>query len=116
MTGRTTFSSARSLKRVLLLGVYKELTGLSHRRVLDTEPAPRKEAGPARLCIAFHSDWMKRGPDENLERDALRRRESFPVAVVVVVHDDISLMRATLEEVAMVVEFIVSVNSRCTCW
>lgn len=54
---------------------------------------------------------MKRGPDETLERDALLRRERFPVAVVVVVHDDISLMRATLEEVATVAEFIVSANN-----
>lgn len=55
---------------------------------------------------------MKRAPDKTLERDALLRRERFPVAVVVVVHDDISLMRATLEEVAVVVEFLVSVNNR----
>lgn len=73
------------------------------------DSALQKEADSARLCIAFHSEWMKRAPDETLERHALRRRESFPVAVVVVVHDDISLMRATLEEVAMVVEFVVSV-------
>lgn len=58
---------------------------------------------------------MKRAPDKTLEHDALLRRERFPVAVVVVVHDDISLMRATLEEVAIVVEFIVSGNN-CTCW
>lgn len=32
------------------------------------------------------------------------------MAVVIVVHDDISLMRATLEEAAVVVEHIVSAN------
>lgn len=59
---------------------------------------------------------MQRPPDKTLERDAVLRREKFPVAVVVVVHDDISLMRASLEGVAAVVELIVSVNSDCACW
>lgn len=51
---------------------------------------------------------MERGPDNVLVEEASVRRESFPVAAVVVVHDDISLMRATLEEVAWVVEYMVS--------
>lgn len=62
------------------------------------------------FCVAFHSEWMQRAPDEHLSKGgALARRKEFPVAAVVVVHDDISLMRATLEEVAVVVECIVSV-------
>ena len=77
----------------------------------SVDSAFHEKAESARLCIDFHSEWMKRAPDKTLERDASRRRESFPVAVVVVVHDDISLMRATLEEVAVAVEFIVSVNN-----
>lgn len=63
-------------------------------------------------CVEFHWDWMGRGPDDLLVKEALTRRERMPVAAVVVVHDDISLMRANLEEVAAVVEHIVS-ESRC---
>lgn len=69
-----------------------------------------EESDPVELCVAFHSEWMKRAPDEVLEREVLARRQRFPVAAVVVVHNDISLMRATLEEVAVVVEHIVSVT------
>ena len=59
-------------------------------------------------CVNFHSDWMARAPDKMLVEEAPVRRERFPVAAVVVVHDDISLMRTTLEEIATVVEHIVS--------
>lgn len=79
--------------------------------VAFSDSASKKVADPAGLCIAFHSKWMKRAPDKTLERDALHRRESFPVAAVVVVHDDISLMRESLEAVSVVVEFVVSVKS-----
>lgn len=41
-------------------------------------------------------------------KEASARRELFPVSVVVVVHDEISLLRETLEEIAGVVEHIVS--------
>lgn len=61
---------------------------------------------------------MERTPDEVLVHEVLARRQRFPVAAVVVVHDDISLLRATLEEVAVVVEHIVSVSGlyvRATC-
>lgn len=61
-------------------------------------------------CIAFHSEWMERSPEDELVQGALNRRKQFPVAAVVVVHDDISLMRTALEEVALVVEHIVSEN------
>ena len=61
-------------------------------------------------CIAFHSEWMERKPDKILEYEILVRKERFPIAVVIVVHNDISLMRATLEEVAIVVEHIVSMT------
>lgn len=56
---------------------------------------------------------MGRSPNERLAREALDRRKRFPVAVVIVVHDDISLMRAVLEEVAAVVEHIVSNKLVC---
>eukprot|EP00752_Nemacystus_decipiens_P014776 g13155.t1 len=84
--------------------------------VLSRRPsasASRKEAeaDSAGLCTAFHSEWMQRAPDKTLERDALLRRERFPAAVVVVVHDDISLMRASLEAVAVAVELILVVVS-----
>lgn len=39
---------------------------------------------------------------------AVVKRKTFPVAVVVAAHDDISLLRPALEEVAVVVEHIVS--------
>ena len=51
---------------------------------------------------------MARAPDNMLAEEAFTRRETFPVAAVVVVHDDTSLMRATLEEIATLVEHIVS--------
>lgn len=57
---------------------------------------------------------MERGPDEILVHEALNRQKHFAVAVVVVVHDDISLMRTALEEVALVVEHIVSRNECST--
>lgn len=69
--------------------------------------------GPVGRCVAFHSEWMKRAPEKVLVDEALIRRKRFPVAVVVAVHDEISLMRTALEEVAIVVEHIVSANS-CT--
>lgn len=56
---------------------------------------------------------MERGPHLDLINEALARRRKFPVAAVVVVHDDISLLRAALEAAAIVVEYIVSVNG-CT--
>lgn len=59
-------------------------------------------------CVNFHSDWMARAPNKMVAEEASTRRERFPVAAVVVVHDDIALMRTTLEEVAAVVEHIVS--------
>lgn len=61
-------------------------------------------------CLGFHSEWMERTPTNILANEALIRRKQFPVAVVVVVHDEVSLLRATLEEVAIVVEHIVSDN------
>ncbi|CAM9226878.1 unnamed protein product, partial [Pylaiella littoralis] len=70
------------------------------------------EADPVGLCVAFHSEWMGRAPDAVLVHEVLVRRHRFPVAVVIVVHDDISLMRATLEEAAVVVEHILVVVSR----
>lgn len=80
--------------------------------------AANDEANLVTRCIAFHSDWMDRTPDQLLEREAAARREIFPVAVVVVVHDDISLMRTTLEEVAVAVEHIVSniIDARVDCY
>lgn len=56
---------------------------------------------------------MERTPDKLLVDKALVRRKEFPVAVVVVVHDETSLMPAALEEVAVVVEHIVSASG-CT--
>lgn len=55
---------------------------------------------------------MGRSPDVTLVQEGLNRRNQFPVAAVVVVHDDISLMRVALEEVALVVEHIVSEDER----
>lgn len=66
------------------------------------------EVDPVARCVSFHSDWMARAPDAMLAEEASTRRERFPVAAVFVVHDDISLMRTTLEEIATVVEHIVS--------
>lgn len=63
-------------------------------------------------CVSFHSAWMGRAPDKSLVHEALVRRNRFPVAVVVVVHDEISLMASALKEVALVVEHIVSADSR----
>lgn len=60
------------------------------------------------LCVAFHSEWMKRAPDRRMLEKAVVKRKTFPVAVVVAAHDDISLLRPALEEVAVVVEHIVS--------
>lgn len=60
------------------------------------------------LDVEFHTEWMNRAPDREMLNKAVVRRHSFPVAIVVVVHDDISLMRAALENVAVVVEHIVS--------
>ncbi|CAB1101889.1 unnamed protein product [Ectocarpus sp. CCAP 1310/34] len=77
----------------------------------SSEGAPNGEKDPKELCISFHSEWMGRSPNKRLAREALERRKRFPVAVVVVVHDDISLMRAVLEEVAAVVEHILVVVS-----
>lgn len=51
---------------------------------------------------------MERAPDQKMLDKAVGRRQTFPVAVVVVAHGDISLMRPALEEVAVVVEHIVS--------
>lgn len=62
-------------------------------------------------CVGFHSEWMARAPDKIVAEEASTRRERFPVAAVVVVHDDIALMRTTLEEVATVVEHIVSAGA-----
>lgn len=53
---------------------------------------------------------MGRTLDNLLAQEASIRRKNFSVAAVVVVHDGISHMRATLEEVAQVVEHIVSSN------
>ena len=53
---------------------------------------------------------MERSPDKELMLEALNRRADFPVAAVVVVHDGITHMRATLEEVAIAIEYIVSRN------
>lgn len=61
--------------------------------------------------IAYHSGWMRREPDKFIKRHTAYRRERFPVAVMVVVHEDFSLMRVALEEVAIVVEHIVSGKS-----
>lgn len=58
---------------------------------------------------------MERNPDKILANEALIRRKWFPVAVVIVVHDDISLLRATLEEVAIVAEHIVSEKDAVSC-
>ncbi|CAM9672059.1 unnamed protein product [Ectocarpus sp. 6 AP-2014] len=77
----------------------------------SSEAAPNGEKDLKELCLSFHSEWMGRSPNERLAREALDRRKRFPVAVVVVVHDDISLMRAVLEEVAAVVEHILVVVS-----
>ncbi|CAM9753558.1 unnamed protein product [Scytosiphon promiscuus] len=83
--------------------------------LLLAQPSPEASkhdgASPTGRCLAFSSEWMGRFPDSLLVRDALKRQTRFPVAVVVVVHDDISLMRATLEEVATVVEHILVVVS-----
>lgn len=51
---------------------------------------------------------MERVPDHRMLEKAVIRRRAFPVAVVVVAHDDVSLLRPALEEVAVVVEHIVS--------
>lgn len=67
-----------------------------------------EEDEPVGACISFHSEWMERGPHRDLVDEALVRRQQFPVAAVVVVHDDISLLRAALEAAAIVVEYIVS--------
>lgn len=56
---------------------------------------------------------MKRTPDTVLAHGVLDRRKRFPVAAVVVVNEDISILRSSLEEVAVVVEHIVSEN-RCS--
>ncbi|CAN0301288.1 unnamed protein product [Ectocarpus sp. 12 AP-2014] len=66
---------------------------------------------PARLSIAFHSEWMERAPDTVLAHGVLDRRKRFPVAAVVVVNEDISILRSSLEEVAVVVEHILVVVS-----
>eukprot|EP00752_Nemacystus_decipiens_P004605 g4204.t1 len=73
------------------------------------ESAPHNDT--VARCIAFHSEWMERSPDDELVTETLNRRTQFPVAAVVVVHDDISLMRTALEEVALVVEHILVVVS-----
>lgn len=52
---------------------------------------------------------MERVPDNEVML-ALDRRNRFPVAVVVMVHDNISILRSSLEGVAVVVEHIVSEN------
>lgn len=72
---------------------------------------PYREVDSVAHCVNFHSDWMARAPNKMLAEGAFTRREAFPVAAVVVVHDDISLMRATLEEIATVVEHVVSERS-----
>ncbi|CAM9672191.1 unnamed protein product, partial [Ectocarpus sp. 6 AP-2014] len=66
---------------------------------------------PARLSIAFHSEWMERAPDTVLAHGVFDRRKRFPVAAVVVVNEDISILRSSLEEVAVVVEHILVVVS-----
>lgn len=55
----------------------------------------------------FHFEWMERAPGNEV-RYALDRRKQFPVAVVVMAHDGIPIMRPSLEGVALVVEHIVS--------
>lgn len=77
-------------------------------RSADSETVDKVD--PARLGIAFHSEWMERAPDTVLAHGVLDRRKRFPVAAVVVVNEDISILRSSLEEVAVVVEHIVSEN------
>lgn len=73
----------------------------------STDPGPHGESDLVDQCRDFHSEWMQRAPD-NEAMLALDRRKLFPVAVVVTVHDDIAIMRPSLEGVALVVEHIVS--------
>lgn len=89
----------------------RECANLFHPIVISTHD----EAHPVERCVSFHSEWMERAPDKVLVREALVRRNKFPVAIVVVVHDEISLMLEALEEVAVVVEHIVSENSCALC-
>lgn len=60
-------------------------------------------------CRGFHSEWMERAPDTEVMH-ALDRRKQFPVALLVMAHDNIAIMRPSLEGVALVVEHIVSVK------
>lgn len=66
----------------------------------------------AAACVSFHSDWMGRGPSKNLLEEASARRRTFPVVAVIVVHDEISVLRQTLEDVVDVVEHIVRIICR----
>lgn len=77
--------------------------------------AEHDDADSVRRCMTFHSEWMERTPDKVLEDNVLDRRKRSPVAVVVVIHDETSLVRAALDEIAIVVEHIVSDNvHQCT--
>ncbi|CAM9968750.1 unnamed protein product, partial [Pylaiella littoralis] len=79
--------------------------------LLQQSPGEKTHDEP-RACLSFHSEWMERGPHKDLMHGALARRQEFPVAAVVVVHDDVSLLRPALEAAAIVVEYILVVVSR----
>ncbi|CBJ29237.1 conserved unknown protein [Ectocarpus siliculosus] len=74
--------------------------------LLEAPSPEHDDADSVRRCMIFHSEWMERTPDKVLEDNVLDRRKRFPVAVVVVIHDENSLVRAALDEVAIVVEHI----------
>ncbi|CAM9157458.1 unnamed protein product [Hapterophycus canaliculatus] len=75
------------------------------------DPASNDHGYPRASFLEFNSKWMERAPDKLLVRSALIRRKQFPVAMVVVVLDDTSLLCAALEEVAVVVEHVLVVIS-----
>eukprot|EP00752_Nemacystus_decipiens_P004611 g4210.t1 len=80
----------------------------------DHADAPHGER-PLKLCVAFHTEWMKRSPDRRMLETAVVRRKTSPVAMVVMAHDEISLLRPALEEMAVIVDHILVVVS-VTSW
>lgn len=63
---------------------------------------------PVGPCFSNHASWMGRGSDPLLVEENSARREKFPVAALVVVHDEAKFLKATLEDVALVIEHVVS--------
>ncbi|CAM9351211.1 unnamed protein product [Ectocarpus sp. 13 AM-2016] len=74
--------------------------------LLEAPSPEHDDADSVRQCVTFHAEWMERTPDKVLEDNVLDRRKRFPMAVVVVIHDETSLVRAALDEIAIVVEHI----------